>query len=398
MRRVIPLAVVVLAGLCGCQDLRFRGPAERNVPITRPKESATLPAVAPPLPSTNPSTTAATRPENLSSAEVVTGSLLQVNDRFFTPQDILLAAALELSKIPKGLPESSFRQRAEKIIQEEIRRQVSQSLVLAEVDKTLTEDQKKLIDQELNDTLAQMVSQTGGSRKKLEADLILQGTTLQAVLDNHRRELSVRVYLRLKFAPAVSISRTMLWDYYRRHREEFVTPRKVQMQIVAVPLSVFLAGGSAKPSPSELAAARAAARVRINQAAAALKAGEDFAAVADRFSSNNKPGGLWPPMPAGSFRQEKVEQAAFAQPPGHVSGILETDEGFYIVKTVAVQPESATGFEDAQVAIEKTLRDQQSARLYNDYYAKLLKGATIVTSQNFVPAAVDQAVHRYGGQ
>jgi hypothetical protein len=398
MRRAILLAAAVLATLCGCQNARLANPAERKVPITKPKETSPLPATAPSPPAAIPSTTPATPPENLSSAEVVTGSLIQVNDRFFAVEDILRAAAWELSNIPKGLPDPSFRSRAEKIIQEEIRRQVSQSLVLTEADKTLDEEQKKFIDQELNDTLAQMVSQAGGSKKKLEADLVSRGTTLQAVLDNHRRELTVRLYLRLKFAPTVSVNRAMLWDYYRRHRDQYVAPKKVQMQIIAVPLSAFLAGGSARPSASELAAARAAARARIDEAAAALKAGEDFAAVADRFPSNNRPGGLWPPMPAGSFRQDQVEQAAFSQSAGQVSGIIETDEGFYIVKTVAVQPESTTRFEDAQVAIEKTLRDQQAARIYNDYYAKLLKTATIVTSENFVPTAVEQAVRRYGGK
>jgi hypothetical protein len=321
--------------------------------------------------------------------------MIQVNNRFLTLQDILRAAALELSKIPAGLPESAFRQQAEKIFVEEIRRQVSQSLAMPEAERSLNEEQKKLIDQEIADTLAEMVSQASGSKKKLEADLVRQGTTLQAVLDNQRRELTVRWFLRMKFNPSVLVNRTMLWDYYSRHKEEFTTPKKVQMQLVVVPLTAFLAPGSGQPSASELAAARAAARAKIDRAAAALRAKEGFASVANRYSSNNKPGGIWPLMPIGSFRQEEVEQVAFSQPPGQISDAIETDDGFYIIKTVAVQEESVVHFEDAQQAIEQKLRDQQSAKLYNDYYANLLKSATIVQPANFISAAVDEAVSHY---
>jgi hypothetical protein len=328
---------------------------------------------------------------------VVSAVTIRVNNRFFAVDDILQAAALELGKIPAGLSESAFAQRAEQIITEEIRRQVGQSLALGEAERALSDDQKKTIDQELDATLAAMVSQAGGSRRKLEADLISQGTTLEAVLANQRRELTVRWFLRWKFAPMVTVTRAMLWDYYRVHADEFAAPRKVQMQIIYVPYASFLAPGPAEPTEAELAAARTAARERIDQAIQALAGGDDFASVARRFSVGLKAeeGGLWPMMPAGSFRQEKVEQAAFAQPAGQTSDVIETDDGLYLVKTAAVQAPSRRTFEDAQVDIEKVLREQQSAKLYNDYYAKLLSEATIVQSENFVSTAVGRAADRY---
>ena len=420
MWRTTYLAAVALAVLCGCQDARF-WEKKGSVPITRATETMEPPTSAPatqpspPQPSTAPAepppppiplddlsqrrltSTAPGQTTIVSGPQVVAGVTIQVNEHFLSVDDVLRAAALELAKIPAGLGESAFRPRAEKVITEEIRRQISQLMVLDEAERALTDEQKKLIDQEMDQTLAAMVSQTGGSRKKLEDDLANQGTTLEAILANQRRELTVRWYLRWKFSPVVSVTRAMLWDYYSRHQEEFAAPKKVQMQIIFVPPAAFLASDQASPSAEQLAAARTAARAQIDQAAQALKRGEDFAAVARRFSSDPRAqaGGLWPPMPAGSFRQEQVERVAFSQAAGQVSDVIETDEGFYLVKTTAVQGASTICFEDAQGEIEKTLRDQQSAQLYNDYYATLLAEATIVQSENFVPTAVGRAVERY---
>ena len=398
MRWVISL--LAAATLCGCQDLMLKTPSSGQVPITLPTETATMPttapATAPAVPPRPPASQP--KPKTIAQSAVMGEATIQVNDRFLSLEDILHAAALELSKIPPGVPESSFRQQAEKILVEEIRRQVSQALAMPEAEKSFTEEQKKLIDDEIADTLAEMVSGAGGSKKKLEADLVRQGTTLQTVLDNQRRELTVRWFLRMKFAHAVVITRSLLWDYYSRNKEEFTTPKKVQMQLIIVPLTAFLSPGSGQPSASELAAARAAARAKIDRAAAALRNKEGFSSVADRYSSNNKPGGIWPLMSIGSFRQEEVEHVAFSQPPGQVSDAIETDEGFYIIKTIAVHEEAVVRFEDAQPAIEQKLRDQQSATLYNEYYAKLVKSATIVQPTDFISMAVEKAVRRYRNQ
>ena len=333
----------------------------------------------------------------LGGPEVVTGSVIQVNSKFFTVDDILKAAGPDLAEIPCNISEDSFRVRAGKVINEEIRRQISQAMTLPEAEMALTDEAKKQIDKEMDETLTDMIAQAGGSRKQLETNLRKQGTTLQAVLDNQRRKLTVQMFMRLRFLPAVSVSRAMLWDYYVRRKEEFSAPKKVQMQIISVPFKSFIREGSIAPTEDELSMARAKARDHIALAAKAVHAGEDFGKVAEKYSLGPKPPseGLWPLMPAGSFREEKVEQIAFEQESGQVSEIIETDTGFYVVKTKQVEPAATITFEDAQPKIEKILREQVSTKLYTDYYMGLLKDATIVQPENFVPQAVDATVNRF---
>ncbi len=331
--------------------------------------------------------------------EIVEGPLVQVNNHFINVDDLLGAACFDLDEIPKNLPEQAFSARVEKVLRVELQRQVSQALVLPEAQKALTDEQKKALDTEVDSALRDMVARAGGSRKRLEENLAAIGTTIQAVLDGHRNRLTVQMFLRLKFAPSVGVNRPMMWEYYRANPGQFSSPAKVAMQTVAVPLAAYLPAVAAESQPSSLErdAARAKARTRIEEAAKAIGAGEDFAAVADRFSagSGNPGGGNWPLMPAGSFRQEAVEAAAFKLPEGGVSPIIETGEGFYIVKARQVRPGSVKLFEDAQAEIERILREKQSGKLYDEFYIHLTKGATITQPEDFLLLATAQAVERF---
>lgn len=86
------------------------------------------------------------------------------------------------------------------------------------------------------------------------------------------------------------------------------------------------------PQPSD--SAKAAARALADSVVAKVRAGEDFAALAKRYSedpSNKDKGG-----DLGWFRRGQMVQAfedvAYALRPGEVSGIVQTPFGFHIIK------------------------------------------------------------------
>jgi len=336
-------------------------------------------------------------PRPIDDPEVIAASVLQVNDRFLTVDDILQAAGEQLQALSATRSESVFREKASRILRREIQRQIGRTLILAEAEKHLTDDQKRRISAEVEKELREMIARADGSRVKVRQELAERGTSLEYATEQYRRTLTIRRYLSGKFVPALQISCKMLWDYYRDHREEFSRPKKVQMQMIAAPFAKFLASAGGEPSEQELAAARKRARQHIAQAAEALAAGEAFEDVAKRFSRGIKAaeGGIWPMMAAGSFRDEQLEAEAFRLSEGQVSGIIETATGCYIVKARKVQPGQVLSFERAQERIEQILRDQKSAELYNDYYAELSRKATIVQSEDFFSVTVDRAVQRF---
>jgi hypothetical protein len=420
-RLALAAAILLLAYLQGCQGFGARWPWEKkDVPVTPPQMLASDATPGSRTPTPAP-TTRATQPAELpvavywparatapatapaegkppSETKLVAASVLQVNDRFITVEDVLRGAAARLAELPRSISEQSFREQAEKIIREEVRRQVTESLVYAEAQKRLTEEQKKEVDKEVAETERDMIASAGGSKARLEQDLAKEGTNLETVLKEHRLRAGNATYLRARFMPAVVVNHRMLMDYYRAHLSEFSAQKKVQMQVIGAPFKAFLAEGAGEPTPAELDAARLKAREHIGKAVEMLKSGTDFTEVAMRMNRGRAPNdeGVWPLMPAGSFGETKVEEAAFAIKEGQKRGVVTTDSGYYIVKALKVEDGKTIQFEDAQEAIEKRLRDEQYRKITEDYLRKLfVEGATIIESDKFLESALSRAVEKH---
>jgi hypothetical protein len=406
--KLAAITAIVLVGfvLCGCA-----GQGSKESPIIQPSEVAPLPpgaeiareprpvapdpaVVAKPV---EPAVPDGPAPKVIGRAEVVAATMLQVNDRFITVDDVLEALDAKLTVLAREATEEQFRLRAQALILDEARRKMTDLLVVGEAERRLDERHIKQVDLEVATARKAMVAEAGGSSLKLEADLAREGRTLAGVLDAYRRSLMIRAYMEARFMPNVSINRRMLWDYYRAHRKDYTKEEKVQMQIIAAPLRAFLADGEAKPTKLEQDAAKQKAREVIDEAVAALKGGEEFGKVAVRLSKGvkAKKEGIWPMMLEGSFLESKVEEAAFAMSEGQVSDPIETESGYYIVKTRAVQPGVVTSFEDAQEQIDGRLRRQQLIELQEQYFRKLRGEATIIQSEQFIQVAVEKAVTKY---
>lgn len=332
------------------------------------------------------------------SKEVFSASALQVNNQYLSIDEIVRSQSDQLKSIPKGVTEEKFRLRAAEILADETRRQVSECLVLKEASLRVTDEVRKKIDADVEQTTRVMAAELGGGSKiRLEQVLIEQGTTLETVLNNYRRRITVSAYMHDKIQASVKVNRTLLWEYYSKHMGEFTQPAKMQMQTIAVPFRHFLPEGVSNPTQAEKDSARKQARERIDQAARDLKAGKSFAEVAQTYSKDAKAsdGGLWPLMPAGSFRDAKVEAAAFDLKEGKVSDVLEGESGWYIVKAAQVVPGKTGTFEEAQVDIEKKIREQQERDLTEQYFSKLLENSTVVQYNKFLEMAVNRATERF---
>ena len=362
-------------------------PATRPVPETRPAPVVKIALVT-------PTTARAAEP---AGGEVVAASIIQVNDRFITIEDVLQPIGGDLARLPATVSEITYRRKVAAMIDQEVRRQLIQRLVLAEAQRRLTDQQKEHIRREMEQTLRTMIAETGGSRKKLEAKFIREDTTLNAALAEQRKQLTIRLYLRSRFTPTISVTGKMLWRYYNSHRADFTTPKMVQMQIITAPVRVFLPDRTTRPTAMELRAARAKAKQVIDQAVTQLVDGQAFGEVAKRLSRGIKAadGGLWDLMAKGSFKAERIEEIAFKLTEGQMAGPIATADGYYVVMTRKVRPGKQIGYEDAQEDIEKALREQQFNKVTDEYFKKLLATATIVQSKQFLKMATDRAVKKY---
>lgn len=328
--------------------------------------------------------------------EVVAAGLLQVHDRFITIEDILRPCGKKIKALGGKLSEAEFRVKAKLIVEDEIRRAVSVTMVLVEAERRMTEMQKAQIDAEVALAEKEMITSVGGSRNKLKQELAAEGMTLEEVLKEHRRAVTLRVYLHGKFMPRVVINRKMLWNYYRKHLGEYSYRRKVHLRIIAAPFYAFLPADSRLSPARQLKIAGKKARKLIDAAAVAVKSGEDFSAVAkrtaktirdihgekwDRISFPGKifvtlmdsKGGLWNETSPESFRDQALAAAGGALKQGKVSDVIAGKNSCYLVKADKIAKARVVSFEDAQQEIARTLRRQEYNRLTDEHFAHLIK-------------------------
>jgi peptidyl-prolyl cis-trans isomerase C len=96
------------------------------------------------------------------------------------------------------------------------------------------------------------------------------------------------------------------------------------------------------------------ARAGIHAALAELERGDDFAAVAERWSDCKGYGGDLGVFPSGTMVQE-FEEVLLGLKPGERSGVFVTPFGFHIAELRARQPAGTAGFEQVRADIERVM-------------------------------------------
>jgi parvulin-like peptidyl-prolyl isomerase len=106
----------------------------------------------------------------------------------------------------------------------------------------------------------------------------------------------------------------------------YVQEMKARLQPTAAEIDAYIAANSDYDTKAE--------RAEIEAILQRVRAGEDFAKLADEFTED--PGGKGKGGDLGWFGRgamvKSFEDAAFGLKPGEVSGVLETEFGFHIVK------------------------------------------------------------------
>lgn len=183
------------------------------------------------------------------------------------------------------------------------------------------------VDASVNREMSNIERSVGGAAN-LDRALAQQGLTraeLRALKTaGYRRSAMIQQYLgklRQKRKPP-TVSEAEIRSYFESRRADFgERPATLTFRQIVV-------------TPSADDSARALARRRAEEALAQVKAGEDFVAVAKRFTE--EPGGRERGGDLGWFRRgamvPEFEKVAFSMRPGAVSGIVESPFGFHIIK------------------------------------------------------------------
>ncbi len=246
--------------------------------------------------------------------------------------------------LPRSVWEKIVGQSAIKLVRRLVDQQLAEQLHV-----TVTEAQ-------LDEEFRRFVEDRGGERlfpKLLEH--------LHLTEDEIRRDLYARLLHEAVLAAALADLRVTddeVERYYHSHPELYRRPAARHLRHVFV------------QTPSQDPDVVRAARERIEQAKAALDAGQGFEEVAARYSDGGTraEGGDLGWLHVGQMPRE-FDAVAFSLEPGQVSGIVRTDLGFHIIQCLGTRPGGVLPLDDHLMA---------------EIRSKLLRGRRQVARQELV--------------
>jgi peptidyl-prolyl cis-trans isomerase C len=175
-------------------------------------------------------------------------------------------------------------------------------------------------------------------------------------------------YLKKEVTNKVEVSEEDIKAYYESHKDEFKTPEMVRSRHILI-----------KTDPSASDNDKKKAKEKADEILKKIKAGEDFAKLASDVSDDtgSKPkGGELGFFPKGRM-VKPFEDAAFSLKPGEVSGIVETQFGYHIIKVEEKKEPGMEPFDTAKEKIKQKLLQERTKTKVTEFIEKTMKEANI---------------------
>ncbi|MBR8122832.1 SurA N-terminal domain-containing protein [Burkholderia multivorans] len=215
-----------------------------------------------------------------------------------------------------------------------------------------------------------------------------------------QREVQALVLKTGDYASKVQPTDAQLAAYYDAHKQQFATPETATIEYLVY--SPAAAAASAQPTDADIkkfyddnpthfrteaqvrvshifiaaasdasAADKAAAKTKAEQLLADVKAHPDqFAQIAEKNSqdapSAAKGGDLGFITRGSTAGGKAFDDAAFALKQGEISGVVQSDLGFHILKATDVKPSIVKPFAEVKDEIAATLKQQYAAKAFSD--------------------------------
>lgn len=221
-----------------------------------------------------------------------------------------------------------------------------------------------------------MMKDTGASsRAELDEKLRKYGASLAEQKRQFMERTLASQWLRQQIQFDREISHDAMLAYYHEHLADYEFEAKARWEEIMVRFD---------RAPSKSAAYRTIAELgnRVFQ-------GAPFADVAKAASQGvtAAKGGQWDWTTRGALVSRTLNQALFTLPVGQLSQIIESQEGFHIIRVIERRDAGRVPFEEAQVEIRTTLQKEDVQRQQEVYLARIRKQIPVWTIFDDEPAA-----------
>ena len=289
-----------------------------------------------------------------SRAEIVDRVVAVVNDDVITQYELQSTVDLLMTRYEQNIrPEDRARVFAE------ARRAVLNKLIS---DLLLRQEARRLgisvRDDEVNNTIQENLRQRKISMDELQQALIKDGTNFERYREATRNDLIKMRIIQREIRPRVSVTSEEIGAYYEAHRDEYEGKLRVRLQMIALAVP---AGADADVKEAQRAKAVAALK-RIRE-------GEPFEAVANEFSTGPRTGGDIGFVEKGSLNPA-IDEVAFNLKPGEVSDVVETPQGFYILRALDRRGGGSLSVRATRDSVEDRIYREKLEKKYDEWLAE----------------------------
>jgi peptidyl-prolyl cis-trans isomerase SurA len=210
------------------------------------------------------------------------------------------------------------------------------------------------------------------SMEKLEAAVTKEGMNWDDFKNNIRNKLLTQEVIRREVGSHITIGRDESTKYYEEHKKEFVKPELVALRAIEI--------STAGKTDADLPDLKKKAEDYLRR----IKEGEDFAAMAKRFSdgSTAQQGGYLGTYKRGELSQQ-LEDQVFTMKKNQLTDVIETKQGFLILQVLERYEAGEQPFEKVENEIMDHLYSERMEPALREYLKTLREQSYVVVKPGY---------------
>jgi len=250
-------------------------------------------------------------------AEIVDRIVAVVNDDVITQYELESTVEGILKRFDRNIrPEDRDRIAAE----------AKKAIIGKMIDELLLKQEARRLgiavrEEEVANAIQETLKRRNASMDDLQQALAREGSSYERYRDSIRADLIKTRIMQREIRQRVSVTNEEIGAYYQEHRDEYEGKLRVRLQMISVPVP-------ADGEPRVKAEQRAKAEAILKR----IRAGEPFEALAHETRQGPaQAGGDIGYVEKGTMHPS-IDEVAFRIKPGEVSDIIETPQGFAIIR------------------------------------------------------------------
>ncbi|MFA6543901.1 MAG: peptidyl-prolyl cis-trans isomerase [Limisphaerales bacterium] len=298
----------------------------------------------------------------VAAPELVNGIVAIVNETVITEKEarqFIEPAVVALERQP-GITRQAYNEKAMEIYKDGLSQLVERQLTLDDFKAAGYSFPDSIIE----DFVQERIRERYGDRVKLIKTLEAQNMTYEQFRNDIRDQFIVEQMNLKNVSSAVIISPFKIETYYKNHPDEFKQAEQVHLRMIEL----------RKRDGGDPEAIRRLAREIL----AKLNAGAKFTEMASVYSegSQKRDGGDLGWVDRTVLRKEFAEATATLKP-GQRSGIIDASDACFLLQVEEVKSAQLRPLTEVRDDIEKTLLNQERARIQKKYVERLKKKAFV---------------------